>query len=163
WDLLALKPSLPVVRHGARETLSALAAAGLQRVRGFLTNSRGAGVGGGANAEELFARGASGRIAFALAWAALSLSGCVHSPAAGSAQELSQVRDELRRLRADREEDRRAIRVLEARLAASIQGQRGITQGEPEGSGSVHPSIPKDLAVVRLEPASAPALETEED
>jgi len=74
-------------------------------------------------------------------------------PPAASAEELGQVREELRRLRADREEDRRAIRVLEARLAA--QRPTPIAQPGEVGRASHHPLIPQDLAVVRLAPTTS--------
>lgn len=76
------------------------------------------------------------------------------------------MQEELRSLRADREQDRRAIRALEAQLS-------GLLRKESQGPASTAPSppaqaptsgveIPK-LAVVRLEPSGAQAESGEEE
>lgn len=99
--------------------------------------------------------------------AAAALFGCAHAPPAATSQEVGYLREEVRRLRTDREQDRRAIRALEAQLGIlSRKAAEEAEEASPSGAPKAAFSIPT-LAVVRLEPTASsepePEPEAEED
>lgn len=91
-----------------------------------------------------------------------ALLGCAHAPAPApaSAEELRALREEVRSLRSDREQDRRRLRALEA-----VVSERSSAAPEASGASPSSPDAPAarpalgsmpDLAVVRLVPEAAP-------
>ncbi|WP_373049046.1 tetratricopeptide repeat protein [Vulgatibacter sp.] len=95
--------------------------------------------------------------------AAALLSGCAHGGAASEA-ELAGLREQVTRLRQDREKDRRRLEALEVQLAAVARRQQQEKQKPPAPNSAR--SAPADLSVVRLAPpapAPAPAAPVEEE
>ncbi|AKU91040.1 TPR repeat containing exported protein [Vulgatibacter incomptus] len=71
------------------------------------------------------------------------------------------MRDELGRMRAEREQDRRKVRALEAQVASLARRLEAPETARPEPGRDQAVSLPTGLHVVRLEPTTAP--EDDED
>jgi len=90
---------------------------------------------------------------------------CAHAPTGPTAgeDELRALRDEVRTLRAEREQDKRKIRALEALLAAPPAVEKPPAERQAPARAEVRPPSIPHLETVRLVPEVAAADPDEED